>query len=125
VVEMVEKVVDTVRRPRSDGRTVIDALCGIYGCMALPIAHSRGVFRLLDGKRLTAAEICEALGLQLRTGEAVLAAVTSLGLLELSEGRFGLTAEAEDYLLESSPFYYGAAWRSSRGPRASSIRAAS
>jgi hypothetical protein len=75
--------------------------------MALPIAHGRGLFRLLDGKRLRADEIAEALELQPRPVGALLAAVTSLGLLELSEGRYGLTTEAEEYLLESSPTYYG------------------
>jgi SAM-dependent methyltransferase len=103
-----EGTVDVGRRPRSDGRAVFDAIHGIYGGMALPIAHSRGLFRLLDGKCLTLAEIGEALALPARAAEALLAAVTSLGVLELSEGRYGLTAEAEDYLLESSPTYFGA-----------------
>jgi SAM-dependent methyltransferase len=105
---MAKQTVDGLRRPRSDGGAVFDTIHGIYGGMALPIAHRRGLFRLLDGQRLTAAEIGEALALPARAAEALLAALTSLRMLELSEGRYGLTAEAEDYLLESSPTYFGA-----------------
>jgi hypothetical protein len=104
---MAEQVLDTIRRPRTDGRTVFDAGCAVYGYMAMQIAHTRGLFRLLEGKRLELAEICEALQLQPRTAQALLSAVTASGILELSEGRYGLTAEAEEYLLESSPSYWG------------------
>jgi len=104
---MGEQAVQTIRRPRSDGRAVFDAIHGVYAYLALPIAHSRGLFRLLDGERLTASEISAALQLPIRSAEALLTAVTSLGLLDLSGGRYGLTAEAEDYLLEASPTYAG------------------
>jgi len=104
---MAEQVLETIRRPRSDGRVVWDTLLGIYVGMALPVAHNLGLFRVLDGKRLTAAEISEALALPPRSVEALLAAVTSLGLVELSNGCYGLSAEAEDLLLESSPTYFG------------------
>ena len=96
-----------VRRPRSDGSAVFDAILAPAGYFALPIAHQRGLFRLLEGKRLTLGEICEALELKPRPTNALLAAATSLGLLELSDDRYALTPLAEDYLLESSPTYMG------------------
>jgi hypothetical protein len=95
------------RGPRSDGRAVIDATVAIYGYAAVAIAHQRGLFRLLERERLTAEEISDRLELQPRPVNAVLAAVTSLGLLDLSDGRYSLTCLAEDYLAESSPTSYG------------------
>jgi hypothetical protein len=104
---MTEQLPDAVRRPRSDGSAVFDAILAPTGYFALPIAHQRGLFRLLEGKRLTLGAICEALELKPRPANALLAAAASLGLLELSDDRYALTPLAEDYLLESSPTYMG------------------
>ncbi len=104
---MAKQVLETIRRPRTDGQAVWGPLNGLTGYMALPIAHRRGLFQLLEGKRLSAAEIGDALALQPRSVGALLSALTSLGLLELVDERYGLTVEAEEYLLESSPVYLG------------------
>ena len=104
---MAKQVLETIRRPRTDGQAVWGPLNGLTGYMALPIAHRRGLFQLLEGKRLSAAEIGDALVLQPRSVGALLSALTSLGLLELVDERYGLTVEAEEYLLESSPVYLG------------------
>src|SRR5581483_6701306 len=106
---MAEQLLEGVRRSRSDGGTVIlESLLAPMAHFAVRVAHRRGLFRLLKGgRRLTAGEIGEALELQHRPVEAVLAAVTALGLLEVSDHRYGLSALAEDYLLESSPTYMG------------------
>src|SRR5207237_1014545 len=80
-----------------------------------PAASSRSCSRALASRtcgsrrpaRLTGGEICEALELERRPVEALLAAVASLGLVDVADGRYGLTALSEDYLLESSPTYMG------------------
>lgn len=102
-----EPLPDAMRRPRADGSAVFDAILAPGGYFALPIAHQRGLFRLLEGQRLTAAEISHALELKPRPANALLAVATSLGLLEPSDDRHALTPLAEDYLLESSPTYMG------------------
>jgi hypothetical protein len=84
-----------VRRPRSDGRAVMDSLLGPAGYFEIAATHRRGLFQHLDGKRLTAAEICEALELKPRPVNALLAVAASIGLLELSDERYSLTEQAE------------------------------
>ena len=96
---MAKQVLETIRRPRTDGQAVWGPLNGLTGYMALPIAHRRGLFQLLEGKRLSAAEIGDALALQPRSVGALLSALTSLGLLELVDERYGLTVEAEVVLV--------------------------
>ena len=83
----------------------MDSLLGPAGYFGIAAAHRRGLFQLLDGKRLTAAEICEALALKPRPVNALLAVAASVGLLELSGERYALTEQAEDYLLPASPTY--------------------
>ena len=85
----------------------MDALLGPAGYFGIAAAHRRGLFELLNGKRLTAAEIAEALELRPRPVNALLATATSLGLLDLSDERYALTDQAEDYLLPASPTYLG------------------
>jgi hypothetical protein len=68
------------------------------------------VFPLLAEKARTLPEICDELHIKRRPAEAILTATTSMGFLELQEGRYALTPLAEDYLLESSPGYFGFFW---------------
>src|SRR5262252_955655 len=91
----------------ADDRVLFDVAYGPPGYFSVGIAHRRGLFRLLDGKRLTAAEVVEGLGIRPRAADALLAVSTSLGLLELADGRYGLTGVAVDHLLESSPTSWG------------------
>jgi hypothetical protein len=98
---------DAAPRPELNGDAVMDAICAPLGYFGLPIAHQRGLFRLLEGRQLTAAEIGAALELKPRPTNALLAGVTALGLLQRSNGRYALTALARNYLLESSPTYMG------------------
>jgi hypothetical protein len=99
--------VTTIRRPRSDDRPLWDVYWGAYGYFAVHIAHGVGVFRLLADSPRPLEEICQALGLKRRAAEAILSICTSHGLLELRNGHYALTAAAEDYLLPTSPTYFG------------------
>ena len=95
------------RRPRVDDRRMWDVYLGACGFFAVHVAHSVGVFKLLVERPRTLAEICQALGLKRRPAEAILSVSTSHELLELRDSRYALTATAEDYLLSSSPTYFG------------------
>jgi SAM-dependent methyltransferase len=99
-----------IRRPQTDDRLLWDVVLGLYGYPALLIAHRLKLFPLLAEKARTLAEVCEALSIKRRPAEVLLTAATALGFLQLREGRYSLTAVAEDYLLESSPTYFGFYW---------------
>lgn len=94
-------------RPRGDDRRLWDMVMGIYGCQAVLLCHDLKLFPFLaDGPR-TLPEIAAALNIAPRPAQALLQACAALELVDVQEGRYSLTAVAEDYLLESSPFYFG------------------
>jgi hypothetical protein len=97
----------TIRRPRSDDRPLWDVYLGAYGYFAVHVAHGVGVFPLLANGPQTLEQVCQALGLKRRAAEAILAVCTSHGLLEFRDGQYALTTVAEDYLLPTSPTYFG------------------
>jgi hypothetical protein len=104
---MNEQTPTTIRRPRSDDRPLWDVYWGAFGYFAVHIAHSVGVFTALANGPQTLAEVCQALGLKRRAAEAVLAVCVSHGLLAFNTARYALTTVAEDYLLPTSPTYFG------------------
>ena len=97
----------TVRRPRMDYQPLHDIIFGLWGYPAILVAHDLKVFPLLAEAPRTLQEICAALQITHRPARALLAVCTSLGLVQVREGRYALTALSEDYLLESSPTYFG------------------
>ncbi len=99
-----------IRRPRTDDRPLWDVVFGVYGYPALLIAHRLKLFPLLAERARTLSEVCDALRIKRRPAEAILTVATALGFLQLRDGRYSLTAVAEDYLLDSSPTYFGFYW---------------
>lgn len=100
----------TIQAPRVDDRPVWDVVFAVYGYPALLLAHRLKVFSLLaDGPR-TLADICNALNIKQRPAEAILTVATALSFLSLQEERYSLTAVSEEYLLKSSPNYFGFFW---------------
>src|SRR5262245_24548079 len=97
-------------RPRTDDRPLWDVIFGVSAYPAMFAAHRVGLFRFLAGKPRSLGEICEGLEIKRRPAEAMLAACVSGGMLERRDGHFELTPLAEDYLLESSPTYFGHFW---------------
>jgi hypothetical protein len=65
------------------------------------------VFPFLAEAPRTLPEVCEALQIARRPARALLAICTSLGLVEVRAGRYALTPLSEEYLLDSSPTYFG------------------
>jgi hypothetical protein len=93
-----------------DDRRLWDVVLGVYGYPALLLAHKLGVFSLLADGALTLSAIAEKLHIRNRPAEAILTTATALGFLSLQDGRYSLTAVAENYLLKSSPSYFGFFW---------------
>ncbi len=99
-----------VQKPRTDDRPLWDVVFGIYGYPAVLLAHKVKLFPLLDKHPRTLSEISTELGIKRRPTAALVTAAASLGFLQLQDGRYSLTPLAEDYLLESSPTYFGTYW---------------
>ncbi len=103
-----------LRKPRADDRRLWDVYMGLWGYPAVLVAHELKFFELLADKPLTLDEICRSRQLKPRPAHAILAVCTSLGLIALRNGRYMLSPVAREYLLPSSPLYYGPqldAWR--------------
>jgi len=71
------------------------------------VARQIGLFELLGERKCSLAEVCKRMKLKPRPAEALLSMAVSLGLARLEGGQYSLTQMAEDYLLESSPTYFG------------------
>ena len=99
-----------IRKPRTDGQPLWDIVGGLMAGPAALVAHDLKLFPLLAEQPRTLSEVCEALHLAARPAEALLSVCVVLGLTHVQDGRYSLTPTAEDYLLESSPTYFGGFW---------------
>ena len=99
--------VQSISQPRADEKPLWDVLFGLWGYPAVLVAHQLKFFELLAEKPLTLDEICRARKLAKRPAETLLSVCTSLGFVVLKDGRYSLTPLSEDYLLPSSPTYFG------------------
>jgi hypothetical protein len=100
--------------PTVDDSLLWDVMLGIWGYPAVLVAHELKFFEMLAEKPLTLEEICKTKRLAPRPAETLLAVCTALRLLKLRDGRYELTEQSREYLLPSSPFYFGwfyDAWR--------------
>lgn len=96
-----------IRRPRTDDRPLWDVFLALRGYPAVLIAQERKLFQNLGESPKTLDEVCRELKIRRRPAEALLSVCTSLGFVAFENGRYSLTPIAEDYLLPSSPTYYG------------------
>jgi O-methyltransferase domain/Dimerisation domain len=96
-----------IRKPRTDDRPLLDVMLALWGYPAVLVANKLKLFDLLAEKPLTLEEVCNAKGIARRPAQALFSVCTSLGLLSLRGGQYWLTALSEDYLISSSPTYYG------------------
>jgi hypothetical protein len=96
-----------ISKPRTDERPLWDIISGNIGFGAFLVAYDLKLFPLLAKKPLTLTQVCELLKIQERPAKALLAMNMSLGLLQVQDDCYTLTAFAESYLLEDSPTYLG------------------
>jgi hypothetical protein len=96
-----------LHKPRVDDRPLWDVMLGIWGYPAVLVAHELKFFELLAEKPITLEEVCKARQLSRRPAETLLALCASLGLVSRRGDRYSLTALSHEYMLPSSPFYFG------------------
>jgi protein-L-isoaspartate O-methyltransferase len=96
-----------IRKPRADDSVFQDIENAMLGYLSVYVAHKLKLFSLLNEKPRTLAEVCQSLNLARRPAEAILIVGLALGLLQKQGESYALTALSEDYLLETSPFYWG------------------
>src|SRR5215470_1217757 len=93
--------------PRADDRALWDVVMAVAGYPMVLAARQMKLFELLAEKPLTLEEVCAAKHMPRRGALAVLTVCTALRLIVLRDGRYSLSELAEDYLLPSSPTYFG------------------
>ena len=90
-----------------DDRPLMDVSNGIYAYAAIMVAHKLKLFPLLASGPQTLPDACAALGIKPRPAQAILAASAAQGFVRFSDERYSLTPLGEQYLLETSPTYFG------------------
>ena len=96
-----------MQKPSTDNRIFDEIRFGIAGYLAVLVAYELRLFPFLASEPRSLAEVSEKLGISARPAEALLGVCTSLGLVQAQDHRYALTAVARDYLLETSPIYFG------------------
>jgi hypothetical protein len=96
-----------IRKPRADDRRLLDIEIGIIGYMGVMVAHKLKLFALIGQMPRSLNEVCQMLNIARRPAEALLNVSLSLGLVQRHGDSYMLTPLAEDYLLETSPTYFG------------------
>jgi acetylserotonin N-methyltransferase len=93
--------------PSTDDRRIWDLwLSGMYQG-AIVAADEAGVFAALAERPATIGDLAERLDLDGRATGILLRLLAALGLLVARDERFQLTDLARQYLVKSSPFYWG------------------
>lgn len=101
--------------PSSDDRRMWDVWMSYYHFPTLTVADELGLFGLLEKAPLTGDEIAKSMNLSPRATEVLAGIMAALGFLVQHEGRFHLTDTARNFLLPSSPTYWGGMLRFARG----------
>jgi hypothetical protein len=99
--------IQELEAPTCDDRLMWDIEMSRLNFPTLTVADELGLFPLLEKKSATAQEVAASLSLGARATEALLAVLTSLGLLVQHQGKFSNTEASRNYLLPESPYYRG------------------
>jgi acetylserotonin N-methyltransferase len=97
----------TYEAPSTDDRRIWDLwLSGMYQG-AIVAADDAGLFAALGERPATIEELAERLDFDVRATGVLTRLLAALGLLVVREARFQLTDLARQYLVKTSPFYWG------------------
>jgi precorrin-6B methylase 2 len=81
---------------------------GFWAFKTLAAAEELGLFtHLTGGAGVTSTELAQALGIHHRPAEMLLTGCASLGLLDVTGGRYRNSALAEEFLVQGKPYYFG------------------
>src|SRR5436190_15523926 len=81
---------------------------GGWATSVLGAAARHGLFTALEGAPANTDNLAKKTGISVRGAQALLDALTGMGLLTLSNGVYGNTAEASAFLVKGKPSYLGA-----------------
>ena len=93
--------------PTTDDGVLWESILSQLRLATVVIADKLQIFAKLHEHALTAEEAGQAMDLGPRATAALLGNLAAIGLLKQHDGRFHLAAEAREYLLPDSPFYWG------------------
>ena len=96
---------------QADPNLVHRIATGYMGTCVLLAALELNIFDNLAGTSMTSREMADALGLDFKTVERLMVALTALKLLDRADGSYTLTPEARRYLVKTSPSYFGDYYR--------------
>ena len=96
--------------PRIDDKKVWDVVAGLVGYQAFLVAYDLGLFSYLNEGPKSFVEISKNLGIEERPTEAILSTCVNLEFVKKNGLSYELTEVSKIYLIESSPFYFGAAY---------------
>ncbi|MDJ0736257.1 MAG: methyltransferase [Nostocaceae cyanobacterium] len=97
-----------LQKPKTDERLLWNLLFADTGLKVLLLAHDIKLFPFLAQKARSLKEICHGLKICERPTEGILAVLVSLELVEVEKNVYSLSSLARNYLLETSPAYFGA-----------------
>lgn len=98
---------DDLELPTCDDRPVWDLMLAWNQFPTLMAADELGLFPLLDGEPRSREGIRDALSIGDRACEAMLGVLVSLDFLAMRQGLFHLTDLSRNFLLPTSPYYWG------------------
>lgn len=90
-----------------DSRAILELSGGYWAAFALHAGAELDIFTALEEEWMTAGELSERLGLSRRGSEALLNALSAMGLILREGGKFLDTGDAAKYLSRNSPDYLG------------------
>lgn len=93
--------------PSCDDKAIWDALMANYQIIMLSIGDEYGLFALLNEDPLSALEVANKLSLGPRATEVLLGSLASLGFLTQYNQKFYISEVSRNFLLPTSPFYWG------------------
>jgi len=99
---------DLTATPATDPIEIYRYRDGLYAVDMLTAALTGlDLFTFIGERRLTKAQICEALEIQERPTDVMLTIFTAMGFLENADGVFSLTLRAREHLVSTSPWFLG------------------
>lgn len=87
---------------------IMQIITGGWATSILGAGTHHRIFTTLEEHPATAEEVAKKTAISPRGAQALLDGLTGLGLLTLSEGRYGNTPEASAFLIQGKPSYLGA-----------------
>ena len=88
--------------PQPNRQQILDLMGAFRPACVIGAAAELDLWTALGGQSLTAAQVAEKLGCDLRATAMLLDAVAALGLLEKHDGRYSVAAELRGWLVEGS-----------------------